>query len=303
MFKPIHIIGIAVFFILGLFSLGFCDETMTITTYYPSPYGSYNQLQTYMLGVGDNNNNGSLDANDVPSTQGDVWIAGNVGIGNGTTTLNKKLNIYVGATNNNGIYLNDSDTSGFFINTRLSGLPNAKRLLISADGYGYINNEVTLLSDGYVGIGTESPTYQLHLSTDSAGKPNGGSWGNSSDIRVKKNIKDIDNPLELMLKLHGRQFTWINPEEHGNLKNPRFGFIAQETEEIFPEWFSETEPQGKDKALVKEGKIKSINIFGFEALTVEAIRQLKAENDALKTKNIELEARIKAIETKLNVGQ
>ena len=40
MSKLINIIGIAMFFILSLFSLGFCEE-MTITTYYPSPYGSY----------------------------------------------------------------------------------------------------------------------------------------------------------------------------------------------------------------------------------------------------------------------
>jgi hypothetical protein len=173
-------------------------------------------------------------------------------------------------------------------------------------GYRFRTNNVNTTVDamaitgaGKVGIGTTGPTYQLQLSTDSAGKPNGGSWANSSDIRVKNNIKDIGNPLELMLKLHGRQFEWINPEEHGNLKTPRFGFIAQETEKIFPEWFSEVEPQGKDKELVKKGKIKSINIFGFEALTAEAIRELKAQNDALKAKNAELEARIKRLETKL----
>ncbi len=44
--KPINIMGIVVFFIFVLFSLSFAvDETMTITTYYPSPYGSYNQIK------------------------------------------------------------------------------------------------------------------------------------------------------------------------------------------------------------------------------------------------------------------
>ncbi|MDP2937779.1 MAG: tail fiber domain-containing protein, partial [Candidatus Omnitrophota bacterium] len=38
--------GIVVFFIFVLFSLSFAEETLTITTYYPSPYGSYNQLTT-----------------------------------------------------------------------------------------------------------------------------------------------------------------------------------------------------------------------------------------------------------------
>ena len=48
MSKYIKILGIAVFFILALFSSGFAEEeSFTITTYYPSPYGVYNELQLY----------------------------------------------------------------------------------------------------------------------------------------------------------------------------------------------------------------------------------------------------------------
>jgi len=73
------------FYLLWLsFSISFSqqpqEERITITTYYPSPYGSYNQLQTNSLGVGDNNNNGQFDSGDVPTTPGDVWIRGKVGI-------------------------------------------------------------------------------------------------------------------------------------------------------------------------------------------------------------------------------
>jgi len=47
MSKYIKILGIAIFFILALFSSGFAEEeSFTITTYYPSPYGSYNELST-----------------------------------------------------------------------------------------------------------------------------------------------------------------------------------------------------------------------------------------------------------------
>ncbi len=91
MFKTGKIIGIAVFLIFVLFSLSFADESMTITTYYPSPYGSYNQLQTKSLGVGDNNVDGNFTSADVPTTTGDVWIAGKVGIG--TTAPAAKLHV------------------------------------------------------------------------------------------------------------------------------------------------------------------------------------------------------------------
>lgn len=62
-------------------------EDITITTYYPSPYGSYNQLQTNSLGVGDNDGDGTLDSGDVPTTAGNVWIKGKVGIGTTRPTV------------------------------------------------------------------------------------------------------------------------------------------------------------------------------------------------------------------------
>jgi len=81
-------------FIFGFFSLSFAEESITITTYYPSPYGSYNSLQTNMLGVGDNSGDGNLTSADVPASPGDVWIQGNVGIG--TTGPQAKLHVVGG---------------------------------------------------------------------------------------------------------------------------------------------------------------------------------------------------------------
>lgn len=64
-----------------LASSSFAQENIAITTYYPSPSGAYNRLQTNTLGVGDNDNDGQLTDNDIPATRGDVWIKGKVGIG------------------------------------------------------------------------------------------------------------------------------------------------------------------------------------------------------------------------------
>lgn len=54
MVKLLNTIVVTLFFILGLFSLSFSQEQITITTYYPSPYGSYRELRANRLTVDPN---------------------------------------------------------------------------------------------------------------------------------------------------------------------------------------------------------------------------------------------------------
>lgn len=56
------------------------NETMTVTTYYPSPYGSYRDLTTYQLRIG--SDVAYANANEVANNfQNGMIIEGNVGIG------------------------------------------------------------------------------------------------------------------------------------------------------------------------------------------------------------------------------
>ena len=75
-------------FLLAYSAFVFADD-ITVTTYYPSPYGSYNELQINRLAVGDTN--GKLNAWDQPNRDGDIrfvaqrgdpaidWPAGTIG--------------------------------------------------------------------------------------------------------------------------------------------------------------------------------------------------------------------------------
>ncbi len=96
MYKGVILVLVLIF---ACISATFAEDPLTITTYYPSPYGAYNQLQTNSLGVGDNNGNGTLDSGDVPTTNGDVWIKGKVGIGTANPTA--KLDV-LGSINASG---------------------------------------------------------------------------------------------------------------------------------------------------------------------------------------------------------
>ena len=150
---------------------------------------------------------------------------------------------------------------------------------------------------GNVGIGTTSPSYLLEVD-GSAGKPGGGSWSDSSDMRLKENINAIDGKeaLELLGQLQGVTFEWINPGEHSS--GTQASLLAQDLEKVFPGWVEEYEAQGNDAALIPEGeKAKAIHFpHDFNAYVIEAVKALDAENRALQQQNADLEARLSALE-------
>src|SRR5829696_1358462 len=113
----------------------------------------------------------------------------------------------------------------------------------------------------------------------------GSTWAVPSDGRLKKGIRSLDSALDRLLQLRGVSFEWKMSEEQGYPTGTQMGLLAQEVEEVFPEWV-DTDQNG----------YKTLSIAGFEALTVEAFKELVAENRALKAKNTELESRIRDLE-------
>jgi hypothetical protein len=150
-----------------------------------------------------------------------------------------------------------------------------------------------ITNGGQVGIGTNNPTFQLHLSTNSAAKPTSNTWTIASDARLKKNVRTIEHALDDLLSLRGVTYRWIDPASQGSMDGTYTGMIAQEVEAVFPEWVSED----------KNG-YKHLTVIGFEGLTVEALRELREEKDAqiqsLRDENAALRARLDAIEAMLH---
>ena len=133
-----------------------------------------------------------------------------------------------------------------------------------------------------VGIGTTSPSVGLEITEDSPKKPTGGPWVGSSDIRLKQNVAPLTGALERILQLRGVTFQWKDPEKYA--PGRQMGFIGQQIEAVIPEW-------------VKTGEdgYKYTFLGRFEALTVEAVRELKAENDVLKKRVDILEEELKEL--------
>jgi trimeric autotransporter adhesin len=102
-----------------------------------------------------------------------------------------------------------------------------------------------------------------------------------SDERLKKNIQSISNALETICKLKGRNFEYKIPK---NGKTEDYGFIAQEFQEVFPEWITEGILSKEEQELLGENE-KALNFStppGLFAYMVEAIKEQQAQINALK---------------------
>ncbi len=108
-------------------------------------------------------------------------------------------------------------------------------------------------------------------------KPGGGSWVASSDIRSKENIKNYKKGLNELLKL--RPVTYNYKKEFNWGSKTYAGLIAQEVEKVVP------------TMIVEMGEVNGIKDFKavdpseLTYMLINAVKELKAENELLKKQN------------------
>ncbi len=110
-----------------------------------------------------------------------------------------------------------------------------------------------------------------------------GTYHAPSDKRLKKNIVTIQNALEKVSRLRGVNFKWKDSSDNESLK---MGMVAQEVEEVVPEVVHTADDEMKTKA------VEYAYLVG---LLVEAVKELKAENDTVMTENQKLRETLTAI--------
>ena len=114
------------------------------------------------------------------------------------------------------------------------------------------------------------------FSVNASGTCQADDFNASSDIRLKENIVPIENALDKVMKLNGKQYNWKKDEE----KKLHSGLIAQEVEEIIPEVVNTR--SNKETEENDENGIKSINYNGIVPYLVECIKEMKNEINELK---------------------
>jgi hypothetical protein len=99
-------------------------------------------------------------------------------------------------------------------------------------------------------------------------------YGSPSDKRLKENIKPIESALDKVMKLQGVTFDWKQKEDVILDIKEDIGFIAQDVQKVVPE-------------LIRENSngLLSMRHQGMAPILLEAIKELKAEIDLLKSKS------------------
>ena len=186
-----------------------------------------------------------------------------------------------------------TETSG--INWRMSGSGYAlgienssgggSGLLVKAGNNGgigstvahFVSNNVSLMyigENGNVGIGTTTPSQRLTVNNGSTtGTYTTSGWQHSSDERLKTNISQIDHALDKVMEMEGVYFDWKDKDEKHQV-----GLIAQDVEKVLPEVVAQDD----------EGYY-SVSYGGVVPVLIEAIKEMKAENEELKKRIEQLE--------------
>lgn len=223
--------------------------------------------------------------------------AGNVGIGTTTPTAKLEVNgaiksltsdILHGNVNPTGIPTADSYRMSFgefgfiplvgrdtwvFEKTDFNGDdPDGGIVFVNTGQDGVRELSLAITGTGDVGIGTGLPQEKLHV----VGNVFASGSITTSDIRLKSNIKPLDNIAHKFAKLQPKAYdkkTALDATE----TNFEYGFIAQEFEKLFPELVN----------TYGEEKLKSINYTAIIPLLVKQVQSQQLTIEALQ-KRIEV---------------
>ncbi len=155
-------------------------------------------------------------------------------------------------------------------------------LCICPGNFSYESAGMRLDADGRVGIGKSNPTARLDVSGNAvisgdltvSGTIN-GTLASSSDLRLKTNVKPIDNALDKVAMMNGVYFEYISDED----KKQNVGVIAQDVEKVVPEVVVTN----------KEDDMKSVCYDKLVGVLIEAIKELNGKVEKLEEKVGQLE--------------
>lgn len=231
---------------------------------------------------------------------GDLIVNGKLGVG---TSPSAKLQVAASSQGVNsllvGAYSSGIDISGYQPGLKLTpssgvnwSISNNEGSFLVYDGTnnrsvvsiigGAPANSLYINSSGKVGIGTPNPLGYLLYVNGPAFTP-AGVW-TPSDIKYKKDIKQIDSALDKVNNLTGVSYLYKTDEykDKNFPEGTQLGVIAQELEKVIPEAVMEDE----------EGS-KAVNYSEIIPVLIEAIKAQQKEIDDLQSTVTQLQSKSK----------
>jgi hypothetical protein len=188
-----------------------------------------------------------------------------------TGLTNSNLSGSAGITNAN---LANSTISGVALGSNLASLSFGTYLSVSGSYNGSTARSVSV-------AGTSVNTSNTLVARDSNGDFTAGlincsnltasftvtaaDFNSTSDINLKTNVNTVENSLDIVNSLRGVSFDW---KSNGKTS---YGVIAQELEQVLPD-------------LVTTNENKSVNYNGLVGVLLQAVKELSAEVQELKSK-------------------
>lgn len=234
-------------------------------------------------------------------------------IGNGTGSGSRSNALTLLKNGNLGLGVDDPEGYRLYVNSAGSGSTNATvfvensasngvalkvntattegSVLVTQDGTGYALRcdymtpfrTVFIVAGDNVGIGLANPDQRLVVyNGTTTGKYTTTGWTHSSDVRLKKNILDLEPTLEKLLLLEPKRYDFKTEESNNSV---HIGLIAQEVELLFPE-FVFTGADG----------MKSIAYGEMVPVLIQSLKEQQNQIDQLMQMIFEQQQRIELLE-------
>jgi hypothetical protein len=196
------------------------------------------------------------------------------------TYLSDTVQINVITTANVAGNMAKNDSTASFEVRGATGSGDTSMALMRFHSPGAYGTKLGLRSDGYFGLGGwSSNTWQWYVSS-TGDMTAAGNVTAYSDPRLKEGFSKVQNPLGIIAQLDGGTFTWKQGYQHtaGKAGKLDYGILANQVEAVMPEIVSQS-------ISIDGQSFKTVAYDKLIPVLIEAIKELKAEVDALKGNN------------------